>query len=125
MLSDYYEALELPKNADQNQINEAFRKLSLKWHPDNKNNSNKKLTYNKFCEVCEAFQVLSDPEKKGILDAHGIFKLKNGFMQNGMLVGGYEFQGNPEDIFEQFFGTNKFYAAIVQFENEFANYLND
>ena len=66
--------------------------MSLKWHPDNKNNTDKKIAYNKFCEICEAFEVLSDAQRKGIYDQYGVFKLKNGFEQEqGMLIGGYEF----------------------------------
>ena len=67
MLKEYYETLELSRNASNDQICEAFRKLSLRYHPD-RNPDQRKSYYNKFCEICESFEVLSDSNLKGIYD---------------------------------------------------------
>ena len=59
---DYYEVLGLQKGASEDEIKRAFRKLAIKYHPD-KNQGNAEAEA-KFKEINEAYQVLSDPEKK-------------------------------------------------------------
>ena len=56
---DYYEILELPKNATESDIKKAYRKLALKWHPD-KNPDNLQDAEIRFKEISEAYEVLSD-----------------------------------------------------------------
>jgi curved DNA-binding protein CbpA len=58
---DYYEILELPKNASEGDIKKAYRRLALKWHPD-KNPDNGKEAEKRFKEISEAYEVLSDSE---------------------------------------------------------------
>ena len=94
------------------EICQQFKTLSLKWHPD-RQKSNKKESYKLFCEICEAFEVLSNPQLRSIYDEKGIHCLKKGYSQGDQLIGGYEFMGNPEEIFEKFFGTNSFYEALI------------
>ncbi|NXU48922.1 DNJB8 protein, partial [Turnix velox] len=60
---DYYKVLGLQKNASQEDIKKSFHKLALKWHPD-KNPSNKEEAEKKFKAVAEAYEVLSDPQKR-------------------------------------------------------------
>ena len=63
---DYYEVLGLQKGASEDEIKRAFRKLAIKYHPD-KNQGNAEAEA-KFKEINEAYQVLSDPEKKARYD---------------------------------------------------------
>ena len=94
---DYYKILELdPVTASHEEISKSFRKLSLRYHPlkDQDNLSGKHL---KFSEVCEAFDVLSKPERKAVYDKYGVTGLKNGVpnpKKPELSIGGYTFQGN-------------------------------
>ena len=60
---DYYKILEITKEASYNDIKSSYKKLALKWHPD-RNPDNKDEAEEKFKQISEAYQVLSDPEKK-------------------------------------------------------------
>src|ERR1700694_3915438 len=69
MPKDYYEILGVPRNADKKQIRSAFRKLARKYHPDvNPNNAE---ATEKFKEINEAHEVLSDPDKRAKYDQYG------------------------------------------------------
>jgi len=66
---DYYKILEVPKNASQDDIKKAYRKLAIKYHPDkNKENRNSE---ERFKEIGEAYEVLKDPEKRAKYDQLG------------------------------------------------------
>jgi DnaJ-class molecular chaperone len=67
---DYYQILGVAKNATQEQIKKAYRKLAMKYHPD-RNPGNEKWANEKFKEVNEAFGVLGDPEKRRQYDQLG------------------------------------------------------
>ncbi|MBD7913998.1 molecular chaperone DnaJ [Clostridium sp. Sa3CUN1] len=100
---DYYATLGLEKGASDEEIKKAFRKLAIKYHPD-KNQGNKEAE-NKFKEINEAYQVLSDPEKKATYDRYGTVDFDgSGFGAGGF--GGFDFSemGGFGDIFESFFG---------------------
>jgi len=60
---DFYEVLGVPKSADENAIKKAYRKLSLKYHPD-KNPNNKEAAEEVFKKVSYAYGILSDPQKR-------------------------------------------------------------
>ena len=66
---DYYEILGIEKNADAGKIKSAYRKLAKKYHPDT--NSGDAVAEQKFKEVTEAYNILSDPEKKKLYDQFG------------------------------------------------------
>jgi DnaJ-class molecular chaperone len=92
---DYYEVLNINKNASEEEIKKNYRALAKKWHPD-KNPNNKEEAEKKFKEIAEAYAVLSDPDKKQIYDKHGIDGLK-GSEGHGHDFGGF----NPFDLFKQ------------------------
>jgi molecular chaperone DnaJ len=92
---DYYEILGVTKNASADEIKKAYRKLAIKYHPDK--NPDDKSAEEKFKEAAEAYDVLSNPEKKQKYDQFGHAGM------GGAAGGGGGFGGmNMEDIFEQF-----------------------
>ena len=66
---DYYEILEVQKNASADEIKKAYRKMAIKYHPDK--NPGDKVSEEKFKEAAEAYEVLSSPEKKQRYDQFG------------------------------------------------------
>lgn len=91
----YYAVLGVTKNASQDELKKAYRKAAIKNHPDKGGDPEK------FKELAQAYEVLSDPEKREIYDQYGEDALKEGMGGGG---GGH----NPFDIFEQFFGGGGF-----------------
>ena len=103
---DYYQILELNRNCSQEEIAEAYRRLSLKYHPKVTKQENSAIYEYHFQKLAEAYEVLSDPNKKSIFDIYGEDGLKNGIVdKKGKLKGGYKFLGNGHEIFEKFMGT--------------------
>lgn len=92
---DYYEVLGVPKNADGTAIKKAYRKLAIKYHPD-KNPDNKEAE-EKFKEAAEAYEILSDDQKKARYDRYGHAGV-NGNAGFGGGRGGM----TMDDIFQQF-----------------------
>jgi len=76
-LRSYYEILGVPKGANEQEIKKAYRKLALQWHPD-KNPTNKSEAENKFKQIAEAYEVLSDKTKRSVYDREGADGLKRG-----------------------------------------------
>lgn len=100
---DYYEILEISKDASADEIKKAYRKMAIKYHPDK--NPGDKAAEEKFKEAAEAYEVLSDPQKKQRYDQFGHAGMGN----NG--GGGYGGGMNMDDIFSQFgdiFGSGGF-----------------
>lgn len=89
---DYYEVLGISKSADEGEIKKAYRKLALKYHPDK--NPGDTAAEEKFKEAAEAYEVLSNPEKKAQYDRFG----HAGMGGQGGFGGGM----NMDDIFSQF-----------------------
>lgn len=98
---DYYEVLGVAKTADEAALKAAFRKLAMKYHPDR--NPGDKDAEARFKEINEAYQVLSDPQKKAAYDRFGHAAFEQG---GGAGPGGFgpEFSSSMSDIFEEFFG---------------------
>ncbi|RKP23154.1 DnaJ domain-containing protein, partial [Syncephalis pseudoplumigaleata] len=70
MARDYYSILGVSKDADEDAIKKAYRKQALKWHPD-RNKDNGDEANKKFKELSEAYEVLSDKDKREIYDRYG------------------------------------------------------
>lgn len=99
---DYYEVLEVSRNASAEEIKKAFRRLARQYHPDA--NQNIDNAEEKFKELGEAYEVLSDPEKRAQYDRFG-HSAFNGQGYNGFSgFGGFGDFGGLGDIFEMFFG---------------------
>ncbi|KAL9454684.1 hypothetical protein AB3S75_010145 [Citrus x aurantiifolia] len=114
---DYYKILGVDRNAKDDDLKKAYRKLAMKWHPD-KNPNNKKDAETKFKQISEAYEVLSDPQKRAVYDQYGEEGLKGqmpppdaggpggaSFFSTG--EGPTTFRFNPrsaDDIFAEFFG---------------------
>ena len=68
---DFYEVLGVAKNASEEEIKKAYRKLAMKFHPDRHQGDEAKEAEGKFKEVKEAYEMLSDPEKRAAYDQYG------------------------------------------------------
>ena len=106
-VANYYDVLGVPRNADITTIKKAFKKLSLKYHPD-KNKQNPEKAKERFTEIVNAYETLKDPEKRKQYDRSGgegiNFKPKGGNNQRERQT----FQNfNFDDIFSSFFGSRK------------------
>ena len=99
---DYYEVLGVEKNASEGEIKKAYRKLAMKYHPDQ--NPGDTSAEAKFKEIGEAYEVLSDPDKKARYDQYGFAGVDPNFGAGG--GGGFGgFDGfDFGDIFGSFFG---------------------
>ncbi|CUG94252.1 DNA-J chaperone, putative [Bodo saltans] len=134
---DYYKVLGVSRTATASEIKKAYHQLALKYHPD-KNPNNREDAENKFKQVSEAYDVLSDDKKKAIYDKFGEEGLKGGAPDAGSAGGAggfpggfpggaagggfaggapgggahYSFSnGDASRIFEQFFGSNDPFAG--------------
>ena len=103
---DYYEVLGVEKNASEGEIKKAYRKLAMKYHPDQ--NPGDKAAEEKFKEINEAYEVLSDADKKARYDQFGFAGVDPNFAasQGGGFGGGFGgFDGfDLGSIFGDFFG---------------------
>jgi molecular chaperone DnaJ len=94
----YYELLEISNNSDKSTIKKAYRKMAMMYHPDK--NPNDKEAEEKFKSINEAYQVLSDDEKRSIYDRYGKQGLE-GHGQHSGFSGGFD---DLSSIFEDMFG---------------------
>uniref|UniRef100_D3TPW8 Molecular chaperone n=1 Tax=Glossina morsitans morsitans TaxID=37546 RepID=D3TPW8_GLOMM len=112
MGKDYYKTLGIPKTATDDEVKKAYRKLALRYHPDKNKAANAE---EKFKEVAEAYEVLTDKNKREIYDKYGEEGLKSGGVRNGGNTNGtftYQFHGDPRATFEQFFGSSNPFASF-------------
>src|SRR5579859_4135631 len=102
---DYYEVLGVARDADETTIKKAFRRLARELHPDV--NSHDPQAEEKFKEAAEAYEVLSDPERRATYDRYG---------HEGLRSGGYapnfDSFGSVADIFEAFFGGSSAFGDL-------------
>ena len=106
---DYYETLGVPKNASDEEIKKAYRKLAMKHHPDRNQGDEAKGAEAKFKEAKEAYEMLSDPQKRAAYDQHGHAGVDPNMRGPGG-PGGEGFGGFAEafgDIFGDMFGQGR------------------
>ncbi|XP_010464510.1 PREDICTED: dnaJ homolog subfamily B member 1-like [Camelina sativa] len=112
---DYYKLLQVDRNAKDDDLKKAYRKLAMKWHPD-KNPNNKNDAEAKFKQISEAYDVLSDPQKRAIYDQYGEEGLSSqapppgagGFPGGSDGGASFRFNGrSADDIFSEFFGFSR------------------
>ncbi|KAJ2804660.1 DnaJ sub B member 6, partial [Coemansia helicoidea] len=120
----YYELLGIPRTAGPDDLKKAYRKLSLRWHPD-KNPDNREEAEERFKELAEAYSVLSDAEMRARYDRYGEDGLRRGFQPPSESYGassgggpthghggaGFEFRP-AHDIFRDFFGGHDPFASM-------------
>ncbi|XP_026799653.3 dnaJ homolog subfamily B member 13 isoform X2 [Pangasianodon hypophthalmus] len=111
MGKDYYTTLEINRNATDADIKQSYRRLALKFHPQNNSHPG---AYEKFNQIAEAYDVLSDPRKKATYDKFGEEGLRGGIppesAASGAWSSGYTYHANPEKTFRQFFGGDNPFA---------------
>jgi curved DNA-binding protein len=121
-VKDYYEILDIPRNAGEIEIKKAYRQLALKYHPDR--NPGNKDAENRFKEIAEAYSVLSDPEKRERYDLGANFDQSQP---------GGDFGYSREDVFNSFFNDPRQKAFFNELRKEFEqqgfrfdeNFLNE
>ena len=120
MGKDYYKILGVSRGSTDEAIKKAYRKLALKFHPD-KNQAGG--AEDRFKEIGEAYDVLSDSKKKQIYDKFGEEGLKGGMAGSSNCGGGtpsfpngssYAYHGDPRATFSQFFGTSNPFESFFQ-----------
>jgi len=116
---DYYNVLKVNRNANEDDLKKSYRRMAMKWHPD-KNPTSKKEAEAKFKQISEAYDVLSDPQRRQIYDQYGEEGLKSTDLptaaetaahqqQRSYSSSNSEFRYYPrdaEDIFAEFFGES-------------------
>ena len=99
---DYYFQLGLNRSATDSDIKKAYRKLAIKYHP--LRNENDPSIFEKFKQISESYDVLSDPRKRATYDQFGEDGLKKGVPEGteraGAWTQGYSYHGNPEKTFK-------------------------
>jgi len=114
ILESYYDSLGLTRTAETDEIKKAFRKLSLKNHPERATGPKAEAEII-FAKIAEAYDVLSNPARRAIYDQYGERGLKEGVPdgKGGLTGGKYRFNNNAVEIFTAFFGTSSPFADIL------------
>lgn len=119
---DYYALLGVSRNASDREIKKAFRKLAVKYHPDK---NKEKDAEEKFKKLAQAYEVLTDPEKRKKYDKFGSSYFENNGGSGG--TAGQGFQFNFDDIlrnFEDEFGQSSFHFGGNAYEDRGHNFFN-
>jgi len=117
MGKDYYKILGVPRGASDEDVKKAYRKLALKYHPD-KNQAPE--AEEKFKEVAEAYEVLSDKKKRETYDRFGEDGLKGRNLNSGNPSFTFEFH-DPRETFARFFGNSNPFASFFEPAGMFRN----
>jgi len=110
---DYYEVLGVERAATPEEVKKAYRKLAVKYHPDK--NPGDKSAEDKFKELGEAYEILSNPDKRSAYDRFG----HQAFTQGGGGGGGYGAGHDPFEVFREVFGGGRGGAGGGIFESIF------
>ncbi|XP_034034598.1 dnaJ homolog subfamily B member 13 isoform X1 [Thalassophryne amazonica] len=117
MGGDYYETLDINRGATDADIKKAYRRLALKFHPSRNTEAGSTERFN---QLGEAYEVLSDPQKRATYDKFGEEGLKDGipldFAKSGAWSSGYVYHGNPYKTFRKFFGGDNPFADFYTSE---------
>ena len=108
---DYYEILGVPRDADAKKIKSAYRKLARQWHPDLHSGAEKERAEEKFKEINEAYEVLSDSDKRGKYDRLGS-NWRNGDSFDPGNMGGTYYHSNGDFSEADLHGFSDFFASI-------------
>ncbi len=100
MTKDLYEMLGISRDATEDEIKKAFRQQARKYHPDNKETGSEEV----FKGINQAYEILSDPQKRNIYDQYGLKGLQNSYSGSDGQNFGF---GDLSDIFSQFFGETR------------------
>jgi len=113
MGQDYYATLSVTRSATDADIKKAYRKLSLKYHPQRNVESGADI---KFKCVAEAYDILSNSQRRALYDQFGEEGLKNGVptTKEGVFTKGYVFHGDPERVFKEFFGGDNPFLELYE-----------
>jgi len=103
---DYYDILDVDKDASKEDIKKAYRKKAKKYHPD-KNPDNQEEAREKFKKISEAYEVLADDEKRQRYDRYGKQGVKQEFSRGGFDWSDFSHREEVEDIFSEFFGGER------------------
>lgn len=129
MGKDFYKVLGIARGASEEEIKKAYRKMALKYHPDKNKTAGAE---EKFKEIAEAYEVLSDKKKRDVYDRFGEEGLKT--TNGGGGGGGTEnhsshFHGDPRQTFQQFFGTSNPFESFFNMPgmggNQHQAFFND
>ena len=107
---DYYEVLEINKNATDDEIKKSYRRLAKKYHPDL--NKGDKSAEEKFKEISEAYEILMDKNKKANYDKYGHSGVNSQFGREGFEWSNFTHFSDLEDIFGGGFGGGGFGDSI-------------
>lgn len=102
---DYYEVLGVSKNVSEDDLKKAYRRLAMKYHPDR--NPDNKDAESHFKEAKEAYEVLSDPQKRAAYDQFGHSGVQGGGFGDGFGAGGASFSDIFGDVFGDIFGAGR------------------
>lgn len=119
---DYYKSLALANGASDAEIKKAYRKLAIQWHPKRNTTKSREVVESKFVEISEAYHVLSDAKLRAIFDQYGEKGLKNGAVNgDGGKISPWNYNANPEEQFNAFFGSFSPFADYFDEEGGYAN----
>ncbi|ETP30834.1 hypothetical protein F442_20229 [Phytophthora nicotianae P10297] len=111
---DYFEVLNLPRSASASDVKRAYRKLAVQWHPDKNRSSPRAEEF--FKKISEAYEVLSDPEKRKVYEKYGKSGLDGAAPAHDEHFGFSGYRGfstqHARDIFDAFFGGQDPFEAF-------------